>query len=371
MLHRLLAVIGYPAYMLNRILAGVIGRVGLGRVPGALVVGLALAALAATTASATLEAYGTRREPRAATISEVVQGRIPSLIWIVFDGLVIDGPRVASVEVFGGGTEPSIVERVYYLVADPAAPNRAIVVRAPEPVAALQEAAGPIRLDGTITEDTFSMGSLLADWDLSAAHPGLEVSESRFVAYGFATPWQEPSWIGAVALGTLAAIVLIGAALRQPILRRGPAGEGTRGRTPMSVTIHGELATPRGPLRLHGTPARLQWMDVEEVARTRWRYWGAALGDVRGDVEAAVRAHGDAAERLVVHGPTGSVIWPIDHAGGLDIEVGDAFLGMRRLAAIRIRGDGAAATLTFADTASRDAALAELREADTTAASAH
>lgn len=371
MLHRILAVVGYPAYLLNRFLAGVLDRIGLGRVAGALVIGLALAALAATTASATLEAYGTRREPRAATVSEVVQGRIPTLIWIVFDGLVIDGPHIASVEVFGGGTEPSVVERAYYLVADPAAPDRAIVVRSPEPVAALDQAAGPIRLDGTITEDTFSMGNLLADWELAAAHPGLELSESRFVAYGFATPWQEPSWIGAIVLGTLAAIVLIGAALRQPIMRRGPAGEGTRGRTPIGVAIHGELATPRGPLRLHGTPASLQWMDVGEVARTRWRYWGAALGDVRGDVEAAVRAHGDAAERLVVHGPTGSVIWPIDRAGGLEIEVGDAFLGPRRLAAMRVRGDGAAATLTFADTASRDAALAELRAADASAGSPH
>jgi len=368
-LHRLLAVIGYPAYLLSRILAGVLGRVGLGRVPGALVIGLALAALAATTASATLEAYGTRREPRAATISEVVEGRIASLAWIVFDGLVIDGPRIASVEVFGGG-EPSIVERAYYLVADPAAPDRAIVVRAREPVGALDQAGGPIRLDGTITEDAFSMESLLADWDLAAEHPGLEFSESRFIAYAFATPWLEPSWTGTIVLGALAAIVLIGAALRQPILRRGPAGQGTLGRTPIGVAIHGELATPRGPLRLHGTPATLQWMDVEEVARTRWRYWGAALGDVRGDVEAAVRAHGDAAERLVIHGPTGSVIWPIDHAGGLDIEVGDAFLGPRRLAAMRIRGEGAAATLTFADTASRDAALAELRAADATVGSA-
>ena len=182
-------------------------------------------------------------------------------------------------------------------------------------------------------------------------------------------------------------------------------------------------------------------MNVQEVARTRWRYWGAGLGDVRGVVEDAVRSHGAESERLVIHGPTGSVIWPIEagerlqleagdaylghcaapglarsrrwclghadlrrrrepgcgtrRAGSwprrsvtvaatgeserlvihgpsgsviwpieagerLRLEVGDAFLGVARHPALRVRGEGAAATLTFADAASRDAALAEL-----------
>ncbi len=53
-------------------------------------------------------------------------------------------------------------------------------------------------------------------------------------------------------------------------------------------------------------------MNVQEVARTRWRSWGAGLGDVRGVVEEAVRSHGAESERLVIDGPTGSVIWPIE-----------------------------------------------------------
>ena len=69
-------------------------------------------------------------------------------------------------------------------------------------------------------------------------------------------------------------------------------------------------------------------------------------------------------ERLVLHGPTGSVIWPVENVHALELEVGDAFLGTRRMAALRLRGEGAAATLTFADAATRDAALAELRAAD-------
>jgi hypothetical protein len=101
-------------------------------------------------------------------------------------------------------------------------------------------------------------------------------------------------------------------------------------------------------------------MNVEDFARTRWRYWGAGLGDVRSDVEDAVRAHGREGERLVLHGPTGSVIWPIEEGAALQVEAADAYLGIRQHPAIRVRGEGAAATLTFADAADRDAALAEL-----------
>ena len=48
MLLRLVAVLAYPAHLLNRALAGPLARIGLRRVPGALVVGLALLALTAS-----------------------------------------------------------------------------------------------------------------------------------------------------------------------------------------------------------------------------------------------------------------------------------------------------------------------------------
>ena len=362
MLHRLLALIGFPAHLLNRLLAGPLGRLGLGRVPGALLVGIALAGLTATTAGATREAYAARPEPQRVTVSDVVEGRVGSGLWIEFDGLLIDGPYVGRTEVFAG-PQSQEVERIYYLLADPAVPEQALVVRAQERVPALDGADGPIGLHGTITEDPFNMRNVLAEWDPAARHPDVRVIDSRLIAYAFETPFVEPSWIGTILLGALAVIVLVGGLVRQPILRRSAAGPGTLGRTPITLAIHGELATPRGAVHLHGTPAQLAWMNVEEVARTRWRYWGAALGDVRGDVEAAVRSHGGG-ERLVLHGPTGSVIWPIENVGDIDLESGDAFLGTRRMPALRIRGAGAAATLTFADAGLRDAALAELRAAD-------
>ena len=362
MLYRLLAFVGYPAHVLNRQLSGPLARVGLSRVPGALLVGLALAALAITSGNATREAYAARPEAQAATISDVVEGRVGSGFWIAFDGLLVDGPHITTTEVFAG-PDSQQVERVYYLFADPAAPEQAVIVRARERIPALEVAGGPVRLDGTITEDPFNMRNLLDEWDPTALHPDVRVIDSRLIAYAFETPFVEPSWVPTILLGALAALALAGALVPQPILRRSAAVAGETGLTPIALAVHGEMATPRGPVRLYGTPAQLEWMTVEEVARTRWRYWGAALGDVRGDVEAAVRSQGSD-ERLVLHGPIGSVIWPVENAAALQIEAGDAFLGNHRAPALRLRGPGVTATLTFHDARTRDAALAELRGAD-------
>jgi hypothetical protein len=204
------------------------------------------------------------------------------------------------------------------------------------------------------------MRSLITDWGITERYPDLRFSDSRLIAYAFATPFVEPSWVGTIVLAIVAAILLLGAFVPQPVLRATSVTP-RDGDTPIELAIHGTLTTPRGTVRLRGTPARLEWMNVEEVARTRWRYWGAALGDVRQAVEDAVRAHGREGERLVIHGPSGSVIWPIEADSGLAIEAGEAFSGLTSHPALRVRGGGAHATLTFADTARRDAALSELQ----------
>jgi len=363
MLHQLLAIVGYPAYQLNRATAGLLARVGIGRVPGSLLGGLAVLALAGSTGSATLAAFDDRPEAQSSSVRQVADGRIGSGLWIAFDGVLLEGPHEATVEVFSGPTSTE-VERFHYLVADPEAPDRAMVVRAREPIAGFEASDGPVALDGTITEDPFNMRNLLAEWDPAARHPGVDFSEARLIAFAFATPWIEPSWLGTGLLGAVAALLLVGAFIRQPILRLRNGGPGERGRTPIPLEIHGTLATPRGPVRIDGTRAQLEWMNVAEVARTRWRYWGAALGDVRGVVEDAVRAHGSESERLVVHGPTGSVIWPIEDRDRVEALSGDAYLGLRRRPAIRVRGDGVEATLTFGDRGQRDDALAELNGSD-------
>ncbi len=359
MRHRLLAIIGYPGHLLNRAFAGALERIGLGRLPAALIIGLAIGGLAVANATSTAAAYELRPEPIPVTVSELEAGLVASGLWVVFDAVLVDGPHATGVEVFSG-PESSTVERTYYLVADPADPDRAVVVRARGSIAGFDTPGAQMRMDGSITEDAFSMRALLADWDPAARHPAVTFGESRFIAFEFATPWREPSYLGAVLLGAVALLLLAGALVRQPILRIGGGGTGARGRTPVALAVYGELPTPRGPVRLAGTPARLQWMNVEEAARLRWRYWGAALGEIRGVVESAVKEHGSEGERLVVHGPTGSLIWPIESPSELAVRVGDAFMGFRRWSALNVRGEGADVILTFADPASRDAAAVEI-----------
>jgi hypothetical protein len=358
-LHRLLAVIGYPAHLVNGALLGPLTRLGLGWVPGALVLGVAFALLTVSTASATMAAYDARPEPQEVSIAQIANGRIGSGLWVEFSGIRIDGPQRATVQVSQGGGQATEVERIHYLVADPDEPDRAVIVRFSQPIPALEASTGPIRLDGTITEDPFNMRGLLDGWGVAEGHPGVVFSDSRLIAYAFATPWVEPSWVGTGILAAIALLLIGGAFVRQPVVspaRLTPVS----GETPIRLVVHGSLPTPRGPVRLHGTPAQLEWMNVGEVARTRWRYWGAELGDIRRDVEEAVRAHGREGERLVVHGPTGSVIWPIEPGTRLEITAGTAHLGVGRHPALRVRGEGVAATLTFSDAASRDAAAAEL-----------
>ena len=359
MVHRLVAVIGYPAHLVNGALLGPLTRVGLGRLPGALVIGVAFAVLAISTASATMSAYDARPEAQAVSIAEIANGHIGSGLWVEFSGVRIDGPHRAIVQVSAGGGQATEVERIHYLVADPDEPDRAVIVRFMEPIAVLDASTGAIRLDGTITEDPFNMRNLLDGWGVADEHPGVVFSTSRLIAYGFETPFVEPSWVGTGILAVVALLLIGGAFIQQPVVTPRPLTP-VAGDTPIRLVVHGSLPTPRGPVRLHGTPAQLEWMNVGEVARTRWRYWGAELGDIRRDVEEAVRAHGREGERLVVHGPTGSVIWPIERGTRLEITAGDAHVGIGRHPALRVRGDGVAATLTFEDAASRDAAAAEL-----------
>ena len=359
MLHRALGLLSAPAHFLNRQLDGLLGRIGLGRVPGSLVVGLPLALLAVSSITSTLAAYEGRREAQPVSVAQIAQGRIGSGLWVVFEAELLDGPHVATIEVAQGGGQSELAERVHYLVIDPEAPEYGVVVRFHEPIPELDGAGAPVRIDGTITQDQFNMRSLLDGWGVAETYPDLVFSENQLIAYAFQTPWEEPSWIAAILLGIVAAVLILGAFVPEPIFRPTRLAP-SPGPTPIRLAIHGTLPTPRGEVRVRGTPAQLEWMNVEDVARTRWRYWGAELGDIRRDVEHAVREHGETGQQLVVHGPAGSVIWPVADGGTLRVEAGEAFLGGRRRPALRVAGDGVAATLTFDAPGARDAAAAAL-----------
>ena len=164
---RLVALLSYPAHWVNRVLAGLMTRMGLGRVPRALPHGLLFLGLTISTASATYAAVQARPEPQAVTISEVADGRLVSGTWIVFEGALVEGPQIGIVEVSLGGGVADEVERYHYLVADPDAPDRALIVRYTEPIPELENASGPVTIDATITEDRFNMRNLLEEWPIA------------------------------------------------------------------------------------------------------------------------------------------------------------------------------------------------------------
>ena len=201
------------------------------------------------------------------------------------------------------------------------------------------------------------MRILLEGWGLAELYPDVVFSDSRLSPTGSRPRGSEPSWIGTVILGALALLFLVGAFVPQPRAAGDATRRRPRGRSPIPLAIYGELPTPRGPVRLRGAPAQLEWMNVEEVARTQWRYWGAGLGDVRGVTSRTPSGRMDrrrsGSSSTAGPGPSSG---PSRPAPECDVRAGDAYLGPRRHPALGVRGDGAAATLTFADAASRDAA---------------
>ncbi len=362
MRHRLLAFVGYPAHLLNGLFGPPLARLGLARVPAALLMGVGLGAMAANGIAGTAAAYAARPEPVATTVSEIEAGSIDSGLWVVFDAVLVDGPHTTGVEVFQGPVSTT-VQRTWYLVADPTAPDRAVVVRSRESIPGFTVGTER-RIDGSLTEDAFSMGRLLREWQLPDRHPDVSFGETELVAFEFATPWQEPSFLASIVIGALAALLLAGAFVRQPVLRvmgGDRAVSVAAGRMPISAVADGTVPTPRGDVVLHGAPIRMEWMNVEEVARLRWRYWGAALGDMRNAVESAVREHGSDEGRLVLHGATNSLIWSVERPSELEIVRGQGYLGFRSRPALGVRGEGASVILSFDTAAERDHAARELQ----------
>lgn len=361
-MHRALALIGYPAHLANSLLAPALARLRLPAIAGAVILGLVFVALAVTMAVANLAAYEARPEPQAADIGEIVDGEIASGLWVEFDARLLAGPQRADVELSQGRYEEGTVERIYYLVSDPEEPDQAVIIRTPMRSPAI-EAGSTVRLDGTITQDRFNLQALLDEWDLAAVAPDAQFSDQQLIALDFETPFVEPSWVGTGLVGAIAALLILGSLIPDPVFVPTHGAEPSRGSMPVHLAIHGSLPTPHGSTRATGSAARLEWLAVEEVARARWRYWGAALGEVRRNVEDAVRAAGPIGERLVVHGSAGSVLWPIDETPGLALERGTAYRGLRASPAIRFAGDDGVASgvMTFADAQARDRAFAELR----------
>lgn len=468
LLYRLPAAVGALSNRVDRAARWVLRPLRLGFLSGALIVGLALVWLTASTIGATMARYDDRPAPRATSLAEISQGTIDTGIWVAFDAVINLDPQQAAVPIYANGAQVDEVLRDYYVVRDPGHPRQAMIVRSridaghavqralsadlvtdanlvarvlepldaggsglevdatryldELPAAASTEApqlspsqvleqdetsvrvvgrvaahaevdgsfyylladpagdtalvlrslhppdAQPIRADGTLVTDSFNLKNLLATWDPEKRFGELDYSTYRLLALRVAPIFEDPSWIPAVLLGLLAALLLVGALIGYPVFRPQPAVALASHAPPLAageeipVQIVGRVPTPHGSVRLEGARARLEWLPMTEVARTRWRYWGAALGDYRRDIEASMRAAGAGVRQLVVHSPVESVLWafPAEATDASRADPGELYFGLRRAPGIRLRGPGLDAYLAFASRAQRDRALAEI-----------
>ncbi len=124
MIHRLLALLGVIAYAVRRLVASILGMVGLGAVARFVVPALvvAFAALALLTARDTAHILQARPEVTQATLAEVAADDGEGSIWFEFDALV-DASSLAT---------PADLGTFFYLARDPADPGRGLLVRSPQ-----------------------------------------------------------------------------------------------------------------------------------------------------------------------------------------------------------------------------------------------
>jgi hypothetical protein len=365
----LLAFLAMPAHAIDRGVSSVTRQLGVGWIPGALVVGLAIALLCASSIAGTLAAYEARPAPMPAEFADAIGDGVTSGEWILTEIALVDGPR-------NGTTQPGFTS-AYYLVSPPDDPAHAMVARAVGPPPDFDESGDTATIDGIVSEERFNLGLLVGQLGFAERVPGVEIDSERILSIGARPVWQEPSWGPSIVLAILALLIAGGAAVPRPLFRPRerrravdagdpPAGMAA-GTSPMAdgpsstvpLRVEGTVPTPRGQARADAD-GELTWMPAGEVARMSWRYWGAGLGATRSDLERPGGSDGDASE-LVVHSATGSILWPVARdAGPLEIVPGDAFVGLRRLPAIRVHGPGVRAVLQFARREDRDRALAAI-----------
>ncbi|MGH2416992.1 MAG: hypothetical protein ACRDFY_01530, partial [Candidatus Limnocylindria bacterium] len=102
-----------------------------------------------------------------------------------------------------------------YRVTDAADPSASAWIDSPHP-----PDAQPVTLDGVVTTDPGRMSIVLATNEMRAALGGLRHPEGLVLADGIGPMVPESSYLGAVVLGILAAILLASAAVRYPVFRR-------------------------------------------------------------------------------------------------------------------------------------------------------
>ncbi|HEX7197227.1 MAG TPA: hypothetical protein VF364_10410 [Candidatus Limnocylindria bacterium] len=239
-----------------------------------------------------------------------------------------------------------------YLVEDG---GRAVVVRSPYPPDAL-----PVDVWGVSATDRLRAEQAAAVRELQRELGNRRLPDRRLLAEGVTPPIPEASYLPAMLLAALAAILVIGWLVGYPVFRRrslespvatwaiGPGDE-------LGIDLTG--SDRRGPERIvvDGAPAQLVRLPVEELERRSWQY---ALRDAAGLAPATTgRPAGSSA--LAVLSGEGPILVRLDtDVPGMDVAVGDlVHVGSAR-PALRLRATGIDLIAAFSSAEELDRAVA-------------
>ncbi len=257
---------------------------------------------------------------------------------VVLRGSFVDARQAAD----GNGWE--------YLASDQ---GRAVVVRSPYPPDAL-----PVDVWGVATTDRVRTQQAAAVPELQDALDGRRLPDTRLLAEGVSPPLTEISYLPAMILAALAAILVIGWLVGYPVFRRGPMPDRISSWPLLAadeVTADLYGIDRRGPTRIivDGAPARLALYAPDELDR---RSWQLALGETGGP--APVHRTADMPAVLALSSGEGPILVELDPppddlrlAPGAVVHAGGARPGLR------IRTAGIDLVAAFGSVAERDRAI--------------
>ena len=239
-----------------------------------------------------------------------------------------------------------------YLVADR---GRAVVVRSPHPPDAM-----PVDVWGVATTDQVRAQQAAAVPELQAVLGDRRLPERRLLAEGVTPPLPQISYLPAMVLAALAAILIIGWLIGYPLFRRRSAPDQIASwplvaGDEVPADLYGSDRRGSRRIVVGGAPARLALLASDELERRSWQF---ALGEGVGPRSATSRHRGSATGVLALSSGEGPILLRLDPlpsdlriASGTVVEVG------RTRPALRIRTAGIDLVAAFASNAERDRAI--------------
>ena len=199
--------------------------------------------------------------------------------------------------------------------------------------------------------------------ELQAELEGRRLPERQLLAEGVTPPMPEASYVPAMLLSALAAILVIGWLVGYPIFRRGRVADLiSTWRMLPGEEIRADLygTDRRGPERVvvDGARANLALLEPDEIERRSWQY---GLRNVVGGAPVPARDAGSGPAVLALSSGEGPILVRLD-PGPADLGLASGTVDHARGSrpALRLRATGLDLVVAFASSTSRDRALAAI-----------